>query len=368
MKEKFKNNPLIFINITIFLFLLIVFPLIFLIQEDKLIDKAERRYLTQFPKFEEIKSFSEDFEDYTLDQFPFRYQFRQLKSIFNYYIFNKTENDNIVLQENIAIKLTPNFNYDKVITTLNKLNKIQKQYFLKNNCYFVLIPDKSCYNITQNNINCDYLKTFNLINKNTNMECINIFDELELNDYYKTDSHWQQHLILDVSNKILKNMNIETKDIAYKQNIVNDFDGVYISQTALPLKSENITYLTNEIINNAKVYNFETNKETPVYDLDKLSDEKSLDKYDIYLSGSSALLKITNEKQTNGKSLIIFRDSFGSSITPLFIEYYTNIYLVDLRYLSSSYISKYIDIKEEDTILFMYSTTLMEIPENFKIQ
>ena len=55
MKEKFKNNPLIFINITIFLFLLIVFPLIFLIQEDKLIDKAERRYLTQFPKFEEIK-------------------------------------------------------------------------------------------------------------------------------------------------------------------------------------------------------------------------------------------------------------------------------------------------------------------------
>ena len=50
MKEKFKNNPLIFINITIFLFLLIVFPLIFLIQEDKLIDKAEREISEKFVK------------------------------------------------------------------------------------------------------------------------------------------------------------------------------------------------------------------------------------------------------------------------------------------------------------------------------
>ena len=36
----------------------------------------------------------------------------------------------------------------------------------------------------------------------------------------------------------------------------------------------------------------------------------------------------------NGKKLLLFRDSFGGSIAPLLAEYYEEVTLVDLRYVS----------------------------------
>ena len=42
---------------------------------------------------------------------------------------------------------------------------------------------------------------------------------------------------------------------------------------------------------NSSVYNYETKQYTQIYDYDKL---KSLDKYDIYLSGASSIIDIVN--------------------------------------------------------------------------
>ena len=42
---------------------------------------------------------------------------------------------------------------------------------------------------------------------------------------------------------------------------------------------------------------------------------------------------IYNENSFNDKELIIFRDSFASSLTPLLIKYYSKITLIDNRYI-----------------------------------
>ena len=61
-------------------------------------------------------------------------------------------------------------------------------------------------------------------------------------------------------------------------------------------------------IDNSSVYNYETKKYTKIYDYDKL---KSLDKYDIYLSGASSIIDIVNPTSNSNKELIVFRDSYG---------------------------------------------------------
>ena len=58
------------------------------------------------------------------------------------------------------------------------------------------------------------------------------------------------------------------------------------------------------------------------------------------------------------KELLLFRDSFGSSIAPLLVENYSKITLIDLRYISSMILDKYIDFKEQD-VLFLYSTVVL---------
>ena len=58
------------------------------------------------------------------------------------------------------------------------------------------------------------------------------------------------------------------------------------------------------------------------------------------------------------KELLLFRDSFGSSLAPLLIENYKKITLIDIRYMSSKLIGEFIEFDNQD-VLFLYSTVVL---------
>lgn len=60
-----------------------------------------------------------------------------------------------------------------------------------------------------------------------------------------------------------------------------------------------------------------------------------MDAYDLFLTGAAAFLILENKNNLGGRELVIFRDSFASSLAPLLMEGYSKITLIDLRYLSS---------------------------------
>ena len=103
------------------------------------------------------------------------------------------------------------------------------------------------------------------------------------------------------------------------------------------------------------MYNYEKNVQTKIYDMNKL---KAYDKYDIFLSGAAALLKIENPNATTNKELIIFRDSYGSSLTPLLVQNYSTVTVVDTRYISPKILGKYMKFNNQD-VLFEYSVLLI---------
>ena len=81
----------------------------------------------------------------------------------------------------------------------------------------------------------------------------------------------------------------------------------------------------------------------------------------MFLSGAAAVLTVTNpnaSEAAKGRELILFRDSFGSSIAPLLIDCYETITLVDIRYIASEFLSQYVDFHGQD-VLFLYSTTII---------
>ena len=82
------------------------------------------------------------------------------------------------------------------------------------------------------------------------------------------------------------------------------------------------------------------------------------DPYSYFLSGPSALITIETPNAASDKELILFRDSFGSAIAPLFLEEYARITLVDTRYIRSAFLGEYITFDNQD-ILFLYSTMLL---------
>jgi hypothetical protein len=106
---------------------------------------------------------------------------------------------------------------------------------------------------------------------------------------------------------------------------------------------------------NCSVYDYETNQTTGIYDREKFNGK---DGYDVFLGGTKALLRIDNPNAETERELVVFRDSFGSSLIPLLVQGYKSIYVVDIRYIVPDAIPHYIDMEGKET-LFLYSALIL---------
>jgi len=102
------------------------------------------------------------------------------------------------------------------------------------------------------------------------------------------------------------------------------------------------------------MWNAETNATTGVYTVDRF---ETMDGYNLYMYGAAPLLTLENPANPEGRELIIFRDSFSSSLVPLMAGGYSKITLVDLRYMASQLLPQFVDFHGQD-VLFLYSSTL----------
>ena len=325
--------------------------------------ESERRLLAQMPevKTETILngSFMTDFESYTLDQFPLRDTFRTLKSIASFYVLGQKDNNDIYIADGYAAQLEYPLNESSVVKCAEKFTWLYDNYISgkTDNVYLSVVPDKGYYLAAQNGYPAmDYEKLFVSLAENMPYaEYIDITDCLTIEDYYKTDTHWKQENIIPVVERLAERMGFAFTD-DFKLNTADiPFYGVYYGQAALPMPADKISWLTNDAIDSAVVHNLETDTTGGVYDLGEL---EGRDPYEIYLYGASPIVEIENPKAETDRRLVIFRDSFSSSITPLMIEGYSNITMVDIRYINSNFVGEYIDCTDAD-VLFLYSTLVL---------
>lgn len=335
-----------------------------LIKSPDEISEWERRPLAQFPEASYSSltegKFMREFETYVNEQFPLRNTFRRIKAKVLFDFYRQRDNNGIYVAEGHASKFDGEITDSQINTFCGRVNEIYSTYLEDTDCnvYYAIIPDKNYFLAEKNGYpSFDYDYLYSQVNKGIggNMLEISIRDELAVDDYYTTDTHWRQEKIVDVANYIRQKMGMEPIT-DYTQQSAGEFYGVYYGQSALSLDPDEIIYLENEQIKASDVYNFETNGNTPVYNLDKLS---ALDHYDIYLSGATSFLKITNPMGKEGKRLVVFRDSFGSSLTPLLMSDYSEITVIDTRYMYPSHLKNYLEFTNQD-VLFIYSTMIVE--------
>ena len=360
MNDKIKD---IVVTI-IFLFTIIALFLINIIKEDTDISVAERRKLATMPELTTKSLFDgtyfKKFDSYVTDQFVERDAFRKIK--IDIELSTKGEYNNLYLYDDYIIEEIFPLNSNSINNLTNKINYIKNTYLNDNsNIYYTIIPDKN-YFVNNGNLKLNYNKLQDMMKNNlSNINYINIFDKLTLDNYYKTDTHWKEEDLFNVANTIANQMNFDITN----NNVVNTittFKGSYAGRLSVTKDIDTIKTISNPSIDNSSVYNYETKKYTDIYDYTKIN---SLDKYDIYLSGAVPIIDIINNNISSDKELIVFRDSYGSSLIPLLIEGYKKITVIDIRYISSKILNKYIDFNDQD-VLFMYS--ILTINNSFSIR
>ena len=354
MQNKIKN---IIISIGFLLIIFITF-IANIIDKDKEISISERRKLAQFPTItvsEILKgNVMDKWEKYVEDQFIAREIFRGIKSLWSTKIFAQKDNNKLFEKDNAIYKMEYPLNENNVQKSAQKINEVYQKYLKNMNVYYSIIPEKNYYLENDDHLKLDYDKLQEIMQQNLQeLKYIDIRNGLELQDYYRTDLHWKQENLGEVVKIIQGNMKLDEMNATYEIQNKGEFYGTYYGQLSTNVTPDNIYILTNEIINNCILYNYETNKKSSIY-----TTTNSADKYDIFLSGAVSLISIENPNSKTEKELLLFRDSFGSSLAPLLVENYKKITLIDLRYISSSILENYIDFNEQD-VLFLYSSVVL---------
>ena len=357
-----KNKSKVMIILTAVLVLTFFFLKAVLPYEDY--SENERRKLASEPELTVKTFFSGNYgkraEEYSKDHFLFRDSLRKLKVKTSKYIFMKSDDRGLFTEGDHIVRLEYPFNEDKVYEAAMKFNEIiQKNLEEGHKAYISVIPDKNAFS---SGLKMDYDKLEEYVkNKVFQAEYIKISHLLNMDSYYYTDPHWKAESIIPVYEELSSAMG-NSDFVKYDIADAGNFSGAYSRQLPLKAGKDRIRYMWNDIMNDYKACNLEKEREIPLYNEEKV---KGSDPYERFLDGPSSVITIENPNIKETKELVVFRDSFGSSIGPLLAEKYSKITLIDVRYIPSALAGKFADFKNAD-ILFLYSAAVLNNSETLK--
>ena len=363
----------------VFLLALVCVPVAAFLLPDQAVSKTERRKLAKKPAFTVAAfwdgTYMEQLETYFSEQFPVRDGLRTVKAETETALLGKADTNGYFKVEDGIYHLEAELNEKNVGRVADSIEKLCTEQFQNADCYVAVIPDKNYYlaaqcedagsenekwkgSILKHYPTLDYARLDEMIQAEIpSAQKINLYDKLHLEDYYRTDLHWKQERITDVVDTLVQSMGQQTNTISDGWQIATEnFVGAYGAASALKTTPDKMIYRTDASIERMQVYDYERKQNVSVYAPEKIG---GMDDYDFYLWGARALLTIQNPECHNGKKLLLFRDSFGSSIAPLLAEYYEEVTLVDLRYVSASHALELLGDTEYQDVLFLYSAPIL---------
>lgn len=159
-----------------------------------------------------------------------------------------------------------------------------------------------------------------------------LYAEREQPVFYKTDHHWTTKGAYAAYLELCKRMGLnpqKEEDFQIRQVTDAFFGSLYSKSGFRHVKPDSIQlYLSKNPEAYTVSYVDEGQVADSLYALDQL-DKK--DKYAVFLNGNHALIRIQTT-QTNGKKLLVVKDSYANSFIPLLLKHFSEIDVVDLRY------------------------------------
>lgn len=275
------------------------------------------------------------------------------------YVPGERDENGVYLAEGYAARLEYPLNEKNITYAAKRFTYVYDEYLSGScdNIYVSVIPDKNFFLAEKNGYPAlDYAElTAQLTGQMDFAEYIDIFPLLELSDYYRTDTHWRQEKITDIAAHIAGAMGVSLSAEYTEKTLDAPFYGVHCRQADIDIEPDTLIYLENDTLSECRVYDGETDSYTDIYNMELAAGD---DPYEIFLSGAKSLLTIENPAAPPEKELVIFRDSFASSLAPLLAEGYSKITLVDIRYLAPQLLGRFVDFHGQD-ILFIYSAPVL---------
>ena len=368
MKKKLNIPNLV--TCIIFFAILITFPVISALSEKKSFSEMENKSLKSKPEFSVKNIYSrkymDDMETYLSDHFAGRTGWIKARTVIETSL-GKYERNNVYILENRLVEKIAEPDYTDVDKTIAAINKFSEDNSVP---VFVMIAPTSAEiykdELPENAPNVDQSKFIDYVYENLgkSVSTIDIYptmmSERDSYIYYRTDHHWTTrgaYLAYAAAGKRMGYIP-EPEDMYDIEHAGIDFIGTFYSKTLYDgvetdtldfyhfAKGDNVTdvIVTTE-------YGKEPDHYSSMYFREYL-DVK--DKYSSFLGTNKPL--ITIKTGSEGGKLLIFKDSYAHCYTPFLTQHYSEITLVDMRYIKMSY-NAVVNPEDYDQVLFLYNAS-----------
>lgn len=368
--KKLKLNISSLINCAVFFALLITLPVVTALLPKKERSEMENKPLQKMPsisvKTVYSRKYMNDLETYVSDHFAGRIGWIKAKTVLETSL-GKRERNGIYILKNRLAEHIPEPDYESIDKNVNAVNKFASENDVP--VFFMIVPTSAeiyADELPENAPNPNQRDVINYVYRSfgKGVTTLDIYPVMESNKYqyiyYRTDHHWTTRGAYFAYAAAGKKMGYtplpeNQYDIEHASD---EFRGTFYSK-AMYDKVEKDTLdiwhpTAGEAVREVSVTTI-YGEEPKVYDSMYFRDYLSVkDKYSAFLGTNAPIVTIKSDNE--GGKLLIIKDSYAHCYAPFLTEHYSEITLIDLRYIQISY-KQFLDPEEYDQVLFLYNAS-----------
>lgn len=353
-----------------FFAILVSMPIITAVLPKKGFSEMENKYLERLPQASAKTIFNRTYmnklETYISDHFAGRTGWIKGRTVLETSLGKRERNGIYILKNRLAEKISPPdyTSVDKGIAAINKFSEANDVPV------FVMIAPTSAGiyadQLPENAPNVDQQEFISYVYENLNSPVtgINVYNTMMSNRddyiYYRTDHHWTTkgaYLAYAAAGKKMGYTPVP-EDLYDIEHAGIGFVGTFYSKTLYDGVEKDILdfyhFVEGSPVKEVAVTE-EYGVDPTVYDSMYFREYLSVkDKYSAFLGTNTPLITIKSEN--DGGKLLIVKDSYAHCYVPFLTQHYSEITLVDLRYINVSY-KQIVDPEEYDQVLILYNAS-----------
>ncbi len=280
--------------------------------------------------------------------------------------------NNIVVANNRGLMLYGG-SFKNGLEYASYVNAYKEQLGDSVNVYSMVCPTAVSYYMPENYLDLTASEKDNIDNINSglvNVTPIDVYNTLLLHKsediYSRTDHHWQSLGAYYAAQAFAEVAGVSFADLSeYETITLTGYVGTlygYTKSDALLNNPEDFVYykpLTNTVTTRY------TTAFTDPYENSLLLDPQYMSNSSYYMvfGGDGQITHVATEC-TNGRTLVIFKDSYGNALLPVLTSSFENIYLCDVRYFDINAISFIQEVGATDLLFAM--NTFSATGDNYK--
>lgn len=193
-----------------------------------------------------------------------------------------------------------------------------------------------------------------------NAKTIDVTSSLEAHKneyiYYRTDHHWTALGAFYAYSEASKALGFTPLSIDEfnKTDVTDSFEGTLYSKSgSRDIKPDTITVFEPKGGFNLNKLTVDDGEEKNIYNSILFKENLSgKNKYEVFFDGNKPVEDI--ETTAKGEKLLVIKDSYAHAFVPYLMNHFSEITMLDLRYLNDS-VENSVDLKKYDKILFLYN-------------